>query len=56
MLPLAIAHIAHLRAKAYTRGWGFKPSSLLIRRILFKISPYCAKQASSLVVLVEPKA
>ena len=25
MLPLATAHIAHLCAKAYTGGWGFKP-------------------------------
>ena len=52
MLPLATAHIAHLRAKAYTGGWGFKPSSLLIRRILFKISPYCAKQTSSFFTLI----
>ena len=27
MLPLATAHIAHLCAEAYTRGWGFKPYS-----------------------------
>ena len=43
MLPLATAHIAHLCAKVYTEGWGFKPSSLLIQRISFEISSYCAK-------------
>ena len=47
MLPLTTAHIAHLCAKAYTGEWGFKPSSLLIRRTSFEISSYCAKQASS---------
>ena len=52
MLPLAIAHIAHLCAKAYTGGWGFKPSSLLIRRISVEISPYCARQTSSFFTLI----
>ena len=52
MLPFATAHIAHLCAKAYTGGWGFKPSSLLIRRISFKISPYCAKQTSFFYTLI----
>ena len=52
MLPLATAHIAHLCAKAYTGGWGFKPSSLLIRRILLEISSYCAKQTSSAFPLI----
>ena len=47
MLPLATAHIAHLCAKAYTGGLGFTPSSVLIRRVSFKISSYCAKQTSS---------
>ena len=47
MLPLATAHIAHLCAKAYKRGWGFKPSSLLIRCVSFEISSYCTKQTSS---------
>ena len=47
MLPLATAHIAHLCAKVYKRRWGFKPSSLLIRRVSFEISCYCAKQTSS---------
>ena len=47
MLPLATAHIAHSCAKAYERGWGFKPSSLLIRRVSFEISSYCIKQTSS---------
>ena len=37
MLPLATAHIAHLCAKAYSGGWGFKPSSLLIRRIAYHL-------------------
>ena len=37
MLPLATAHIAHLCAKTYTGGWGFKPSSLLIRRMSYII-------------------
>ena len=52
MLPLATAHIAHLGAKAYTGGWGFKPSSLLIRHISFEISFYCAKQTSSFFTLI----
>ena len=47
MLPFATAHIVHFCAKAYKRGWGFKPSSLLIRRVSFDISSYCAKQTSS---------
>ena len=50
MLPLATAHIAHLCAKAYKRGWKFKPSSLeslLIRRVSFEITSYCPKQTSS---------
>ena len=44
MLGLATAHVAHLCAKAYKWGWGFKPSSLLIRRVSFEISSYCAKK------------
>ena len=47
MLPLATAHITHLCAKAYKRGWGLKPSSLLIRRVSFEITSYCPKQTSS---------
>ena len=49
MLPLATAHIAHLRAKAYTGG--FKPPSLLIRSISFEISSYCEHQTSSFFTL-----
>ena len=52
MLPLATALIAYLWAKAYTGGWGFKPFSLLIRRISFEISFYCAEQASSFFTLI----
>ena len=55
MLPLATAHIAHLCAKAYTGGCGFKPSSLLIRRISLEISSYCAKQKSSSFPLINTK-
>ena len=51
MLPLANAHIAYICAKAYTGEWGYKPSSLLIGRISFEISFYCAKQASSFFTL-----
>ena len=47
MLSFATANIAHLCAKAFKKGWGFKPSSLLIRRVSFEISSYCAKQTSS---------
>ena len=57
MLPFATAHIAHLCAKAYERGWGLKPlndvyhstclNNLFKRRVSFKISSYCAKQTSS---------
>ena len=47
MSPLATAHIAHLCAKTYKRGWGFKPSSLLIRRVSLEILFNCAKQTSS---------
>ena len=50
MLQLATAHIAHLCAKAYAGGWGFKPSYLLIRRISFEISLIAQnKQATSLL-------
>ena len=55
MLPLATAHIAHLCAKAYTGGWGFKPSSLLIRRVSFEISSYYAKQTSSFFSHIDAK-
>ena len=55
MLPLAIAHIAHLCTKAYKRGWGFKPSSLLIQCVSFKISSYCAKQTSSFFSRINAK-
>ena len=55
MLPLATAHIANLCAKAYTGGWRFKPSSLLIRRVSFKISSYCAKQTSSFFFHINAK-
>ena len=55
MLPLATAHIAHLCAKAYKKGWGFKPSSLLIRRVSFEILSYCAKQTSSFVSHINAK-
>ena len=44
MLGLATAHVAHLCAKAYKGGWGFKPSSRLIRRVSFEISSYRAKK------------
>ena len=54
MLQLATAHIAHLQwdgglnhAGLNTVGWGFKPSSQLIRRISLEISSYCAKQTNS---------
>ena len=54
MLQLATAHIAQLQwdgglnhAGLNTVGWGFKPSSQLIRRISLEISSYCAKQTSS---------
>ena len=52
MLPFATAHKAHLCAKAYKRGWGFKPSSLLIQHVSFEISSYCAKQTSSFFSLI----
>ena len=55
MLPLATAYIAHLCAKAYKRGWGFKPSYLMIRRVSFEISSYCAKQTSSFVSHINAK-
>ena len=47
MLPFATTHVAHLCVKAYAGEWGFKLSSLLIRRVSFEISSYCAKQTSS---------
>ena len=52
MLPLATANIAQLCAKAYTGGWGFKPPSVLIRRMSFETSSYCAKQTSSFFTLI----
>ena len=57
MLQLATAHIAHLQwdgglnhAGLNTVGWGFKPSSQLIRRISLEISSYCAKQTNKLLL------
>ena len=51
MLPLATTHIAHLCAKAYTGRWGFKPPSLLIRRIHSKYHLMAQnKQAPSLLL------
>ena len=55
MLPFATTHVAHLCAKAFKRGWGFKPSSLLIRCVSFEISSYCAKQTSSFFSHIDTK-
>ena len=54
MLSLATAHTAHLRTKAYKRGWGFEPSSLLIRRVYHSKYRLMAqnKQALSFLILM----